>query len=214
MGAKRELWKRRAVYAVMGGWPVGSVLLIVVATFVSGTLFGAAERTFRLTGMVLQIVGFIMTIWQILETRRALGLPTWFESVRNYFKGFPAAGETISMSAEFAPFNVTMSATATVHRDPKAKVEDRLARLERDVDGLRDQIGSLDSKHASEISSIKQDLSRKAEELRTQMSEIQSRFEELIGGSTTPNTVGIFYFVVGLVLASASVELAAFVKAS
>lgn len=204
--ANFQLMKKRIKYGVREAWPFWLILLIFVTCYSSISLFGFAEPTIRLTGMAFQMIGFIMTVWQIIVTRKALNLPTWWAGIRNYFSGFPSATNVISASGT-ATASLTASATVEIIRNPKLELKDRVERLEHEIDSLRREVGRIDSENARKIAGLESQLREKANELQTQVNEVRSRFESLIGGGTTANVVGIVYFVVGLILASASVEL-------
>ena len=157
--------------------------------------------------MALQAGGFVMTMWQLLETRRALNLPNWWQGIRNYFKGFPRSNTSVSMAASLPAFGIMGQANVSTTRNPKARLKDRVERLERDVEALEARVAGLEDKTESEVKLLKKALSDELEKVRSEINKFESKFSQLIGGGTTLQVVGVFYFVTGLLLASASVEL-------
>lgn len=205
---RRVAWLRACVkYGVVKAWPVLLVGAIVIVCYCSARFFSPAEPTIRLTGMVLQMLGFAMTMWQLLETRKALNLPNWLEGTVRYFKGFPKFNKTISMSATLGALGMVGKANVTVGRNPKAKIKERVERLERDVDALNIRITDLADQNSAEMAALKLSLLKEIETLRSELSNVETKMIDLVGGGTTLQVVGVFYFAIGLFLASASVEI-------
>lgn len=203
-----------ARYAISAAWPVWLISAIFLICYLSIKFFSPAEPTIRLTGMGLQIAGFVMATWQLLETRRALNLPNMWTGLRNYFAGFPKFKNTAHLAASLGGITAQMSASAVVIRNPKAKLKDRVDRLERDVDALRTKIGEVDAKVGAEATALRKLLLEKSESLQSDLTKLESRFSHLVGGGTTLELVGVSYFVAGLVLASSSPEIAAAIPAN
>lgn len=197
-----------AVYAVVGAWPFLLLLLIFAVAHGASTLFGAGERTLRLTGMVLQIGGFIMAVYQLLETRKHLNLPFLWQGFVRYLHNFPKLNRRIELTANIEPISSSISMGYAILRNPNAKLRERIGRIERDVDALSERIRSLELNTSAEIDNAKRELLEKNRELEESLRLVEGKFSRLIGGGTTLEIVGVIYFLIGLLLASASQELA------
>lgn len=197
-----------AVYAILGIWPVMLLILIFAVVYGATVLFGAGERTIRLTGMVLQIGGFIMAMYQLLETRKHLNLPFLWQGFVSYLHNFPKLNRRVELTANIEPISSSISMGYAILRNPNAKLKERIGRIERDVDTLSERIRSLEQNTSAEISNAKRELLEKNRKLEESLQHVEGRFANLIGGGTALEIVGVVYFIIGLILASASPEIA------
>lgn len=178
-----------------------------IICYFSARFFSSAEPTIRLTGMTLQLLGFFMSLWQLLELRKRLKLPNLLQGIRNYFNNFPKFNQRISISGGIAGISMVGKVNVSIIRNPKTKLSEKVAQLGRDFERIEARLNELEDKHSLEINSLKKSMSDELQRLDAGIKDIENSVDDLFGGGTTLQFVGVVYFVIGLILASASVEI-------
>ena len=173
------------------------------------SVFGCVEQDIRLSGWLLQLIGFIQVANGLRTTEMAFGKPSPLERLKAYFANFPAREvRSVTVNASGAAV-ATMSghgAGVVVRSNPT--LEQRVEDIENAVDQLEKNTGKLRLDLSRETSRLDEKMSEVAGDFRERVNEIEERLEDLMIGTSHVEWFGVGLFVLGVTLASASPELA------
>lgn len=172
---------------------------------------GSDEVTIRWTGLVLQLLGVGTVALGIAETRALFGKPTllrWFES---WVKRWPLIKRPpTSASAHMTLDDMTMRARAraTFVAPPGADFETRIDALERNIEGVNTRIDQTQAEIDAEVnklqSALKQEVTaREAEDALT-----RQKLEASETGGIHISAMGTLWLFLGVILSTASPEIA------
>ncbi len=190
-------------------WPLWFGSFALVAIWIIIVIFGCREKGIRLLGMFLQLVGFLTVAKGLRDSSRLFKKPTILERIALYFNGFPRRRVMInSMSGQFSGPAATASVRASVSPGSDTPLERRVEMLEEKTEHLFSQVGELGKR----LRAQSEDLTRKITEEGTQRKEGHGAFEKMLEraviGGIHVEWWGVFLFIAGIILASASPELA------
>ena len=187
----------------------GTVGLIIVSLAL--VLWLKSEKSFRITGLALQIAGILTVVWNIRGTRKRFGKPSIWEFARQWIGRLPKyKGNTIILgSGHISGVSGMMTGRPEVWNHPPSNATpDRLAAIETNLDWIRKRLNELDLE-------TREKLKRHAERLDQEMQtrtvgdqDIRDRLAISETGGLSLSVAGIVFLIVGLVMSTASVELA------
>jgi len=196
-------WAWRARLAV-------AALVPVVAAAVAAFLVWPAEPTFRLSGLILQALGITTVGWGILKTRGFFGLPSVGQTIVRWFRSFPSIrARHIQGSGSAAQARATGSATGYVlsNAGPDPTVERRVQVLE---DNLRRTISRLDAHQVEtdrRFASVSGEIKSSRETINQAVRDVTRRLDLSQTGGLYISAIGALWILMGVILATASVEL-------
>jgi len=171
------------------------------------------ERLYRFVGMVYQFLGVVGVLIGIAETRKQFGKAGLFAEAKSYLKSFPRLKPTIVAVMASILSDATLSATGTLTTTliQNTSLEDRVSRLEHELEDLRQQ----NSRTEEEFNRFKDHVSQViSEERSTRASGIQSVRDDLIKvetGGLSLSLAGALWIILGIILTSIPMELAGLV---
>jgi uncharacterized protein (TIGR04206 family) len=196
-------------------WPLWVCIFAVAAFWKFLAFFGCVEKDFRLLGMLLQLVGVLTVAKVLIDSGRLFKKPTFRERIAQYFKRFPRRHVPIhgSLSAQEEGHDIAR-VRVFVSPSPDTPLEKRVEMLEEKTKNLFSEVDELGEK----IRAQSDGLALKITEEVTQRKAGQRAFEEqlesaIIGGSHV-EWWGVIFFIVGIILASTSPELAGWLQSS
>jgi hypothetical protein len=195
-------------------WHVGvAVAVIAIALAVAASV--PTEPVIRITGLVLQLFGISSVIWGISETRALFGHPSIASKTKAWFGRFPpirryapVPGDGLSVSA-----SIISGRMHSVHTpDPNATVEARVATLELNIDAIHTRISHNEADVDREFRNTADQLRQEQHAREAEDSAMHNKLEATGTGGVHISAIGASWLFVGVVLSSASPEIAAWVK--
>lgn len=195
-------------------WRVWGVLAVVV--FVAGIgsiLPGTLDDRIRIAGMTLELLGIFTVAFGLKEKRVLFQRPSLLDRLRTWFKSRPRFG-TQNISASITGVGGIGSASAFgrasvwLGTPPNASVEIRLATLEANILRLREEQSEIEKRVHEETRHRNEALKAEREERQTVTRELRTQLDTFGAGNLDIEAAGIFWLVVGVMLATASPEIA------
>ena len=189
-------------------------LVVCLALFIS-LRPGTTESLIRLTGLVLQLLGIGTVIWGISETRALFGYPSFTSKTKGCLGSFPlfrrnvvvaVSGETLSVIGGKAMVYGTHGSGAN------STNETRLDALEKNISSIHERINKAQKETDEEFQSITNTLKCEAQSRQADVSAIQKKLETTGTGGIYISAIGATFLFVGVILSTASVEIAGFLK--
>jgi hypothetical protein len=174
--------------------------------------FEASEKSIRLVGLALQVLGIGTVIWGISATRKQFGHPPVISLVLSWLRRCPL----IRRPAYLQPEGISVGASALGGRlvtaftpNPSAPLEERLEHIEKGLETLQKRIEGAESQidRESSIAYGKVLVETRAREAADK--EIMSALESSSTGGIHISAIGALWLFVGVILSTASHELAA-----
>lgn len=202
--------RKLAAALVWPGLALLTVVLLAVILHTQSPLNFCTEMSVRWTGMVLQIVGFGIAAWIVHQSIVTLDGPRPFSALRAYLRRFPRR-KTLHFSGT-AP-GVTASADTAlisgyVTVGPGASLEDRVASLETRLEGVHKRMVEIEKTAADNVARVRQEARDAAAGTKAEIAEIRDQLAQIHVTSVSWEWAAILLFIGGVVLASASPELA------
>jgi hypothetical protein len=197
----RWAWRARFVLVALG-----PALAAAVAAF----LVWRVEPTFRLSGLGLQSLGIATVGWGILKTRRFFGLPSVGLALAQWLKSFPRIRthqiHAVGISSQVA-IGDSVRATVLSTAGPDDSVDRRVQVLE---DNLRRTISRFDAHEADtdqRFASLGREVRSSRETVDQSVRDVARRLDRSQTGGLYISAIGAFWILIGMILATASLEL-------
>lgn len=174
------------------------------------------EKTFRLIGMSLQLGGVATVAKGLIDSGKRSKKLNFLEKIALFFKKFPRRSVSIvtGWGRAVAPAHKG-SAKGIVLPGPNTPLERRVELLEGITESLFSEVGILEGKLRAQSAELtlkmtEEVTNRKAEHkmLEEKIGELETELEMAVTGNIHIEWLGVFFFIVGIILASASPELA------
>lgn len=191
-------------------------LTVVVISLALSLRPNTPEHVIRLTGLGLQLLGITTVAWGISETRALFGHPSVSSKVKAWFSRFPfLSREPIvgSMNATLS-FDFICNARGYTMHGPgiPPTIESRVDALEKNLILIQDRIsqtqGEMDGEFRKIIKLLKSEVQFRQEEDAA----IRARLETTATGGVHISAIGAVLLFVGVILGTASVEIAGWLK--
>jgi len=171
----------------------------------------AGESKIRLIGLVLQLSGIVTVAWGLRETRRLFGYPTLFRHVMGWLEHFPKYNPpSISGTMEGAFPGISLEASGYTWQSfaPDAPIEKRLSAIEANLKDVDERLNQVQQHLHYETRKISSELheertAREKEDLKT-----RRKLELSQTGGLSISAVGLVWLFLGLILSTASPEIA------
>lgn len=192
-------------------WLAVALLVAVIVLLVwNRALLDCKERDIRLFGLILQVLGFMIVVRGLHEVGRYFDKPSAMAQARKYFSEFPlrrrdaivGTGLGMAVGSSFA------RGRGRAIPAPGSSIELRVELLERTVTSLDSEVGQLDAAHHELKTNTEQALKKEAEERSRATAELKQSLDTAIAGGVYLERLGVGYFVIGIVLATAAPEIA------
>lgn len=174
-------------------------------------IFSDWEHRVRWTGLALQLLGIATVAIGLSETRKLFGRPSLLDAGREWFKRRPKIRQDVRVpitgvmaTAEAGDF---LSANGTVHPAPNTPLEERVQRLEGKVNELSRKASENEMALEEEKRSRATALADERYARGAGDEKVKRQLEEACVGGLYLETMGLVWLVVGVILATASVDV-------
>lgn len=168
------------------------------------------EVGIRYIGMSFQVIGFILVLQQLEGRLKIFRRPSVWSSISSYLRSFPSSKSKIhrvsasSISAKLAGYG---SARARLIPSPNSSLKKRLKILEDDMENIRKDVTTMEETLSEYKSGNEESIEEMRQESTNRFEKLEAIMDETLVGSIPLERVGIWYFLVGVVLATAAPEL-------
>ena len=189
--------------------PVVVALAIVLVTSLLPT---TAEDRVRYCGLILQLLGIGTVVFGIMSKRRLFRRPSLLENVRHWLSRRPRWGVTQHTILSPATGSLSLSGTArlSVWRGvgPTASLEDRVAAAEANLITLRSELSELTDQLQAEAGKRVEAVNAERQARETAVRDLRAHLEGLGAEGLHMEMTGVFWLVMGVVLATIPGEIA------
>lgn len=207
--AKAKNWLKRFFRWMGEGWPVFTGIGVVMLACLVG-FFCKTELAVKAAGLGLQIFGMGLAIWGVLGLRKHFGQRPYRLLFLDWLGRFPKWKQSVTVLGESAGILVN-SAFGVAHAwygdDPGKPLEERLKRIVRNVESLRDRQGK--SEH--EIRELPDDFAKHKKAADAAIAEAQVKARKELTDAHTRDVlyslIGIVWLMVGAAMATFAPEL-------
>lgn len=171
---------------------------------------GITERSIRLVGGWLQIMGLGTVIWGISTTRKQFGHPSALTLAVSWLRRYPLVRST----AHLQPDGISVSAsllggrlTTVFTPKPHTTLEDRLTSIEQGIITVQERVAAAESQMDQYVANTRGKI---AAEARARESADQSTMKAIEAASTGGiyiSAIGTAWLFVGVIFSTASPEL-------
>ena len=171
----------------------------------------AWEPRLRIAGLILQLLGLGTVIWGLRDIRKLFGRPSLLEDAAARLRRFPRYKANVApviLSGSIALGRVAVSGRILVSLPPTASVEERIAALEQAQRQQSDLIADIPGRIHKEAQVRATELESERRERAVGDNKIQGVLEEASAGGLPVARVGALWLFVGLILGTASTEIA------
>lgn len=217
MNALQLLRRAPRYISDLGAWlwrtrPLIWILVAIVVVLVFWFPFSSClERYVRLSGTGLQLVGVFLVGIGLRDTRQAFeDQPTTWQAIHQWWVGRPRfRPRPITLEAKGLTVGVgRLSARASVTAGPNASLEDRVEVLERGHAALFEEVGKLSGEISEKIGALSNAMDSERSERQEADKGVKEQLKKAVAGGLPLGRVGAGCFFIGIVAASASLEIA------
>jgi hypothetical protein len=185
---------------------VVGVLSVAVLCFV---FVPCLERQIRLISLGLQLIGFGTVAWGLREARKLFRKPTFLQGLAEWFRRFPRFGprNTITGVGAASLGLSTASGRGRVSAGSGTPIERRVEILEQSYASLFDEVGTLTDVVKRDTDELRSASQVEAEARKAADKAIEARLDEAVVGGLHLEFVGLFFFLVGMILSAVSPEI-------
>lgn len=173
------------------------------------------ESVIRLTGLVLQVLGIGTVIWGISETRALFGHPSFAAKTKSWLGRFPLLRINVVLAAAAGSMSAATGKArgyATQGTGPNATIETRVDALEKNVALIHERISSTEREMDEEFRKATEALKKEEQTRQTEDNAIRETLEATGTGGVHISAIGASWLFAGVVLSTAGVEIAEFLK--
>jgi len=173
------------------------------------------EPVIRITGLILQLLGVCTVIWGISETRALFGHPSLASKTKAWFGRFPMLRRTINLSASVSGISIVggrASAFVTNNPGPNPTVETRLDSLERNISLIHERITQAQNDMDQEFRKAEESLKLEKQSRQEEDNTTREKLEATGTGGVHISAIGASWLFVGVILSTASLEIANWLK--
>ena len=204
----------------LGSWfAEGKHVWIAIGVSVAGLIIalrpGTSEPVIRITGMFLQLFGVATVIWGISETRALFAHSSVWKKSSSWLKRFPLLRRDIVLSASGCSMTASVGkarAYGTVGSGPDPTTETRLDALEKNITAIHERIAATHREIDEESQKARDSLESESRAREAGDTEIGKKLEATGTGGVHISAIGALWLFVGVVLSTASQEIAAYLK--
>jgi hypothetical protein len=202
------LWNALNDASPVGLFLVGCAIACTFGYWRSAT----ASEAVRYAGTALQIFGLATVAIGLSKMRRLFGQPSFLDGGRAWFRQMRAVfarPKTVALKASVSGSSRMSADLRVVHGiRPGASLEDRILALEKNLDGLRDELDANVLKLRRELDSVHETIEQESAVQRQKYDVIDRKIEEVAVGGLHLESVGLLWLVLGVLGASIPDEIA------
>lgn len=214
--SRKPLWvylKQCAAHSWLGIlalWPLWFSIFALVAFWMFFVVLGCQEKYIRLPGMLLQLGGFLTVAKGLRDSGRLFKKATVRERIALYFKKFPRRGVTNHiLSAQGVSVGISGArARVIVSAGPNTPLEKRVQMLEERTISLFSEVGELEKKLRAQSDELTLKITEEVTQRTAEHKAFEEQLERAVIGGIHVEWWGVVFFIAGIILASASPELA------
>jgi len=196
-------------------WRVWAYLILTLATVgivffwePSASTGPEYDRHIRMWALALQVLGTATVWWDLTNTAKQNGVGPSFRKAWASIKAALGIQPSISANAIIVEGCDTMTATGRVGAWGQAQtVEDRLTNLEHFVQRHESELGNIQAAIAEQDRKQTADLKQMGKDLRRENQNLEARLNDALVGNFATLHFGVIWLFVGMILASAPVEI-------
>jgi hypothetical protein len=190
---------------------VWSLALLVVVAGLFLRLRGVNEPSVRLVGLVSQVLGIATVAWGAKKTREDFGYPSLTSRAMEWLKRFPLRRRDVVLAADTGGMLAMagkLRAFGTV-RPANQTTEARLDAVEKNIKAIHDRISGTQDEMDRGFSDASEALKREERTRAADDSAIREKLAATATGGLYITLIGAALLLVGVVLSTASPEIAA-----
>lgn len=204
IGTVRWLWEAKIVWITLLPF-VGAFL------FIWQTSAGTWEFRFRLTGLILELLGIGAVVYGLNETLKLHLGKNLLHIILEWFKRFPKFGDNphiVISSINASLLGLSGSLHATNIPAPNSSIEKRVAYLEEHIKGVLSQVQENKIRSENELKKLSDALNAERNERESGDNQVKQDIKESALEDAYIELMGIFWLFTGAISATASTELA------
>lgn len=189
-------------------------IVVLAAAIVQVLYICNSEASFRITGLILQILGIGTVAYGIRDTRKMFGHPSFLSLLRDWFMRFPKFGGQIrSFAANIKATSMTSNARGHVWINPiDASNEERIKALEANLEAVNLRLCQTQNQIDQCDREIKRSF-KKEYDIRTKANrQILQKLEAAETGGIYISAMGVLWLFVGVIMSSIPTELSQLIK--
>lgn len=189
--------------------------LIILVALVLAIFPQATEAKIRLAGLFLQLFGVSTVIWGISETRALFGHPSLASKTKALIvRLLPFHRKTIGIVASIEAKSDTAKARGYITNSPGSNptIKARLDSLEKNISLINERLNQTQSEIDLEFQKANERLKQEKKERLEDSNSIREKLEATGTGGVHISAIGASWLFVGVILSTASVEIASWLK--
>lgn len=189
--------------------------LIIVVALVLAIFPQATEAKIRLAGLFLQLFGVSTVIWGISETRALFGHPSLASKTKALIvRLLPFRRKTIGIVASIEAKSDTGKAREYITNSPgpNPTIDTRLDSLEKNISLINERLDQTQREIDLEFQKANKRLKQEKKERLEDTNSIREKLEATGTGGVHISAIGASWLFVGVILSTASVEIASWLK--
>ncbi|GKS77326.1 hypothetical protein AVME950_20540 [Acidovorax sp. SUPP950] len=183
--------------------PVFLAIFIILA-------FNRSEQSFRVSGMLLQLLGLVCVVRGLIELRREFRMSSLRDGAISWIKCFWSGEPTYVEADGIFTYSSHVDArisTAIPNMVPSANIEDRLARIEAAMRIAAHRLDEAELNMSTEIRRLSELVMHESTDRKYALLEFGGKLQQVSTGGMALSAMGTVWIFIGVVLASVSVEL-------
>ena len=210
---KFHIWRRQVVtwmaHGLKNAIPYAILLAILFGiVYFDGSITNCKEQDIRWIGLLLQIIGFTIVVLQLDSRRRLFSKPSFFSRIKDYWKSFPSPFEkTVDIAVHASSGVPSVSANLRTSPGPDTTVEGRIKILESEIEELRQQLAETNRTLGDHKAESKRSSDKIREEMKLGDRNLANLIDEAVVGGISLEWIGILYFIIGIILTTASSDI-------
>lgn len=185
-------------------------VLLLTASAAAMVLVTEHEQAIRLWGMVLQMLGVAAVVQELRSTSRHYGRPGIREGLRMAWRSRPGGAVAVDLQATVIGLHGAVAIAGGVQATViSGRLEDRVEQLETQTRALTSAQGKLKSDLDTERGERERAVAAESASRQADIEALDKRVEAVVAGTIHVSMMGVWALVLGVMLASASPELAA-----
>jgi hypothetical protein len=201
-------WLKEARYAWL-------TIIVIAFALVISLRPQTPEKVIRLTGLILQLFGIGTVAWGISETRSFFGHPSFASKTMSWFRRFPLRNRRIVFGSATGSFG-SISSRARGHVTSSSGInptlENRITTLEKNIGLIHERISSTEKEMDEEFRKLTNSLKTEEATRQTEDSNILQKLEKTGTGGVHISAIGAALLFVGVILSTAGLEIAEWLK--
>lgn len=187
-------------------WLISIPLVIFCIYFISDNW----EQRFRVSGMILELMGLITVVVGLVETNKLFSKAGIIIGIKNWFMNFPSFKKNATVHAGTANLKVSSpscSADVTVSLPQSIPIDEKIALIEKELNKLNKSQSELGLKINEKAKESTDAIKREAKEREDSLQKIKDLIRDVTVGGIHIEAIGVWWIFWGIILATVSEEL-------